>query len=159
MRHFKDMEIITLQYASGESIPIELTRKNMKHMRMRVLPGGRVLLSAPLLSPRARIDAFIESHRDWIYTHHFEGEKRLGYIEMPFLPSDGMVYYLGVPRRLRTMPTIRDEVLVFPDEITPLPEPVKPISTYPAPYVPPLRPADESRPKDPTSTKWRPEDI
>ena len=111
------MEIITLQYASGESVPIELTRKNMKHMRMRVLPGGRVLLSAPLLSPRARIDAFIESHRDWIYTHHFEGEKRLGYIEMSFLPSDGMVYYLGVPRRLRTMPTIRDEVLVFPDEI------------------------------------------
>jgi len=49
--------------------------------------------------------------------------------------------------------------IVFPDEITPLPEPVKPVRTYPAPYVPPLRPADERRPKDPTSTKWRPEDI
>ena len=111
------MEIITVKYENGESIPIELTRKNMKHIRMRVLSGGRVVLSAPLFYTRASIDAFIESHRDWLYRNHVERARRIGYIEMPFLPSDGRVYYLGVPRRLRTMSTLLDEVVVFPDEI------------------------------------------
>ena len=111
------MEIITVKYENGESIPVEVTQKKMKHMRMRVLSGGRVVLSAPLFYTRASIDAFIESHRDWLYRNHVERARRIGYIEMPFLPSDGRVYYLGVPRRLRTMSTLLDEVVVFPDEI------------------------------------------
>ena len=111
------MEIITLKYADGETVSIELTRKRMKHIRMRVLSGGRVVLSAPFLIARAKIDAFINEHRDWIYRHHFDKERRLGYIEMPFLLESGEAYYLGVKRRVIPVPSAKDGVEIDDESI------------------------------------------
>ena len=49
--------------------------------------------------------------------------------------------------------------VVLPDERRPAPQkPVKPKPVEPKPYVPPLRPAREKG-TDPSSTKWRPEEI
>ena len=109
-------EIITFNY-DGVEIPVELMRKKVKHLRLRVLPGGRVLLSAPLLYSGERIDAFLTENREWIRKHHEKRGARVGYIEMPFLNGDGTVCYLGVTRRFRAFPALHDEVLVFPDEI------------------------------------------
>ena len=111
------METITLHYADGESIPVELSRKRMKHIRLRALPGGRILLSAPLFISTERIDAFLVQNKDWVYRHHFEKASRLGYIEMPFVLESGEAYYLGVKRRIVGVPSTRDEVIVGDGEI------------------------------------------
>lgn len=47
-------------------IPVEVTRKRMKNMRLRVLPEGRVCLSAPYLMPNAMIDSFVLSRKAWL---------------------------------------------------------------------------------------------
>ncbi|MBO7390784.1 MAG: DUF45 domain-containing protein [Clostridia bacterium] len=111
------MEIITLRYAGGESIPVELTRKRMKHIRLRVLSGGRVLLSAPLFAARDRIDAFLDEHKEWVYRHYSEKSRRLGYIEMPFILESGEAYYLGVKRKIVGIASTRDSVEIGEREI------------------------------------------
>jgi len=55
---------MTLRTIGG--IPVEVTRKQMKTMRLRVTQEGRVLLSAPRLMPNALIDAFVLSRREWL---------------------------------------------------------------------------------------------
>ena len=111
------MEIISLTYDDGEVIPVEFTRKNMCHIRLRALPGGRILLSAPRLSPRAKVDDFLTQNKDWIRKHHAKRTQNLGYVEMPFLFKDGTAYYLGVRRRVSVLVSREDRVDVTPDEI------------------------------------------
>ena len=49
--------------------------------------------------------------------------------------------------------------LVLPGDVT-LPGGKKtPVRSYPAPYVPPLAPQDQARPRDPNATNWSPDDI
>ena len=48
-------------------VAVELTRKKIKTLRLRVLPpDGRVLVSAPWLLPREAVTAFVEKNIPWI---------------------------------------------------------------------------------------------
>lgn len=50
-----------------DGIEIELTRKRIKNINLRVKPPkGKVLVSAPLLTPESSIRRFVSSKKDWI---------------------------------------------------------------------------------------------
>ena len=111
------MEIITLRFDDGEVIPVEFTRKKMRHIRLRVLSGGRVVVSAPRLTPRVAVLAFLEYHKEWIYKHRTQKGQGQSYIDLPFLSEDGTAYYLGVKRQVRAVLSEKDGVEVAEDEI------------------------------------------
>lgn len=45
-----------------------LTRRRMKNVRMTVVPGGEVRVSAPLRMPLRDIDAWVAAHESWLTT-------------------------------------------------------------------------------------------
>lgn len=47
-------------------IPVVITRKRMKNVRLRVKPDGSVALSAPPTTSHREIEAFVASRADWI---------------------------------------------------------------------------------------------
>ena len=51
-----------------QGIDAELTKKDIKNLRLRVTPDGRVAVSAPWHVPHEAIEAFVAGHRQWILT-------------------------------------------------------------------------------------------
>lgn len=50
-----------------ENIPIELSRKNVKNLNIRILPpDGQVKISAPYLMSASRIEKFVHERKNWI---------------------------------------------------------------------------------------------
>ena len=47
-------------------IPVEVTRKRIKNIYLRVKPDGRALLSAPTHMTRGEIDAFLRARTSWL---------------------------------------------------------------------------------------------
>ena len=47
-------------------LQIEVTRKNIKRINMRIRRDGRVTISAPYLTPGREIVNFVASHSEWI---------------------------------------------------------------------------------------------
>lgn len=50
----------------NETIPVEIVRKKVKNLTMRILVNGTIQISAPLRLPEERIDEFILSKQSWI---------------------------------------------------------------------------------------------
>ncbi|WP_294160767.1 M48 family metallopeptidase [uncultured Selenomonas sp.] len=77
-------------------IPVELVRKRMKNMYLRVKNDGRVTLSAPYRMPRKDIDAFLAAHADWLQRTYAEVQRRPQ--ETPAHTATGETIYLwGAP--------------------------------------------------------------
>lgn len=49
--------------------PYELIRSDRRTIALEITRDGRVLIRAPRHLPQARIDAFFQSHQDWLRTH------------------------------------------------------------------------------------------
>lgn len=47
-------------------VPIEMTRKAVKYLRLRVTPTGAVHLSVPWHCPQAQVDTFVAQHWPWV---------------------------------------------------------------------------------------------
>ena len=55
--------------------PYELIRSRRKTLALEITKDCRVLVRAPLRLSQARIDAFVESHADWI-ARHLEAQRQ-----------------------------------------------------------------------------------
>lgn len=55
--------------------PYELIRSRRKTLALEITKDCRVLVRAPLRLSQARIDAFVESHADWI-ARHLEAQRK-----------------------------------------------------------------------------------
>ena len=84
-----------------EIVPVEMTRKKIKNMTLRVGKRGRVTLSVPFFYDRARIDAFLDQKKEWIVFHRQKKKERASYLDLPFLLPSGEAYYLGRKRKVR----------------------------------------------------------
>lgn len=49
-----------------DGLPVDVTRKKIKRMNMRIKEDGRVVVSAPRLTPDFEIVRFVRSRRSWI---------------------------------------------------------------------------------------------
>ena len=81
-------------------------------------------------------------------------------IDLNKLPAE----YAGGAKKLAfALGFVNDESgakVVLPDERRPAPEKKKkPVVEEPKPYIPPLRPVASASHTDPSSPKWRPEEI
>ena len=90
----RNATIINFSYL-GKVIPIEFTRRKMRHVRLSVLPGGRILLSMSLRGPWAEAEAFVREHWHWVVTHYQRSREEIGLIGTPFLTEEGETFYLG----------------------------------------------------------------
>ena len=48
------------------NIKVEITRKKIKNIILKVTPDGKVLLSAPMRVPESYLKDFINQKEDWI---------------------------------------------------------------------------------------------
>ena len=67
--------------------PYELIRSERKTLALEVTREGRVVVRAPRRLAKARIDAFVESHADWIARHVARQRQRMA--DAPPPPTEG----------------------------------------------------------------------
>ena len=84
----------------GTTVPICFSRKKMRYIRLRVMPSGKVFLSAPIKAPEAEIRAFLEEHAAWLCRKWAEKRERINYMDIPFLSESGETVLLGERRRV-----------------------------------------------------------
>ena len=60
---------------NGKRFDVEIERKNIRHMYMR-LKDDKVCVSAPVLMPDHLVYRFIEGKRDWIYNVYQRMQKK-----------------------------------------------------------------------------------
>lgn len=60
---------LSIETPTGEKIPVEVVRKRVKNINLRVRPDGTVHLSAPLRASTERIEDFLRRHTAWIAAH------------------------------------------------------------------------------------------
>ena len=57
-------------------IKVEITRKNIKNIILKVTPDGRILISAPLRVPEKYLKEFVKEKEDWIVKKLEEAKNR-----------------------------------------------------------------------------------
>ena len=78
------------------NIPVEITYKRVKYLRLRVMPMGAVRISAPLGTPLDQIQHFVAAKQGWI--NRKRGEQTARELPQPARFHDGEVHYLwGAP--------------------------------------------------------------
>ena len=78
-------------------IPVELRRKRIKNMHLRIKADGSVVVSAPLKMSSNTIEGFVQAKREWIQKHQGKIEQRLSLLPVAYetgepLPVWGKTY-------------------------------------------------------------------
>lgn len=82
-------------------IPVEVVRKRIKHLYLAVLPpDGAVRVSAPMGTPNAAIERFVQAKRDWIRQHRERLRSRPAPAEAQFVTGETIPVW-GKPYPLR----------------------------------------------------------
>lgn len=99
-----------------EDIPIELTHKKMKNIRLRVCqPDGEVKVSAPYGTKLALIESFLYSKLDWIRQHQKNLERREKKPEQKFNTGE-LHYFKGKPYPLEVTINKSKSCVIFSKE-------------------------------------------
>ena len=75
----------------------ELIRSRRKTLALEITADCRILVRAPMRLSQARIDAFVESHTDWIVRHLERQRQRAE--KMPPTPTEGEIEALKAKAR------------------------------------------------------------
>lgn len=87
-----------------DGISIQVTKKKIKNIYLRVLPGGVVTVTAPLHMSDREIEKFVQNHQEWIAKHKEKLESRQDKTALVY--ESGEVHYLwGERYTLRIIPT------------------------------------------------------
>ena len=86
---------------NGQSVHVEIERKKVKNLNMRLSIDGIILISAPFGLPEERIEEFILSKSEWILKHLEVQKKRkeahnLRTFDRPVVQVLGKRYYLVI---------------------------------------------------------------
>lgn len=96
-----------------EDIHIEVKRKAIRQLHLRVYPDGRVRVSAPWLYPNWMIQSYVEAHLDWIRKSR---ARLMAQGERPPLPavsaSEQEAFLRWLPERLEYWRVIMGEAPV-----------------------------------------------
>lgn len=87
-----------LEEREGAGLPLQLERKPIKNMYLRVTRNGTVVVTAPVQTGEADIQAFIKNHMDWIEKHMRKAqEAKRGMLDSPDLrfETGEMIYVWG----------------------------------------------------------------
>lgn len=79
---------------------IQVIRKPIKHLYLRVLPDGQVVITAPMRMAKTTIQAFVASKRDWIAARCAQAAQQS--VMQPHLwQQDHTLLLLGMPYRVK----------------------------------------------------------
>lgn len=94
---------MTTHTTSFQGLPLEYTliRKNVKNINLRVNKNGEVMVSAPQKTPLSKIEAFVSSKADWIFSHLTQMEHSLAQEAEDAFVEGKMLYLLGNPYPLK----------------------------------------------------------
>ena len=100
-------------------IPVEVIRKNIKHLHLYVKPpDGHALVTAPRLMSDAEITCFVQTKADWLTAHVAKYAARPQPVPHAYQTGETL-YVWGRPCRLQTQPggraavTLRGDTLVL----------------------------------------------
>ena len=68
---------------NGTPYEIQVTYKKMKSIRLRVIPGGMLLLSAPFGTAKEQLESFLMERIDWIEYHVKEMREKKAADKLP----------------------------------------------------------------------------
>jgi len=93
-----------------DNIPIELTRKSVKYINLRINREGRVLISAPMRCPDVLIQLFLSSKKSWIFQHVNRLKQKPKHKTKQFVSGEKH-YYLGQCYTLQVIPnSLNDKI-------------------------------------------------
>lgn len=96
-------------------IKVEITRKKIKNIILKVTPDGRVLISAPLRVPEKYLKEFVKEKEDWIVKKLEEAKNRKKK-EMNY-ESDEEIIYLGKKYYLEIITSHNEKVTIQDEKI------------------------------------------
>ena len=101
-----------------DGIPIELEKKRIKNMYLRILPPeGRVHITAPMKMREEEIYSFVSSKLEWIQYHQAKMEHRPVQPELQYITGE-QLYIWGRPYTLTLQEArARTQIKIIGDEI------------------------------------------
>lgn len=96
-------------------IKVEITRKKIKNIILKVTPDGRVLISAPTRVPQSYLKEFIKTKEDWI-VKKLEEAKNRNKKELNY-ESDEEIIYLGKKYYLEVINSYNEKVFIQDEKI------------------------------------------
>lgn len=100
----------------GEPRQIEITRKKMKNLRLRLADTGEILVSAPLRTPQREIESFVSANRDWLEQALLRQRAKIPPQSAETLADGSLVRYLGEDLTVCLRRAARDGISVLPQE-------------------------------------------
>lgn len=102
---------------SGRTVTVELERKSVKNMNLRVRPDGTLHLSVPRRTPEAEVTRFILSHEDWLLGAMTRTAARAeAHPDTQTLADRDVIPYLGGSLRVVCLPCAGRTGRFVPDE-------------------------------------------
>ena len=104
-----ETRVINISAING-SVTVQVIRKNIKNVHLKVFRTFDVVLSVPLTVPDEWIDIFLSEHAEWINSQIYKYKKASGYNNLSSVKSGSSVQLLGKDMRclLYTSPSPRD---------------------------------------------------
>jgi predicted metal-dependent hydrolase len=95
----------------NQEFSIEIIRKNIKHIYLRVLPNNIVRITAPKRTSQRTINLLLKNKKEWILKSLQHQEKRSQF-QAPFTTGE-LHYVQGIPHVLHIKPgTLKTEVYI-----------------------------------------------
>jgi predicted metal-dependent hydrolase len=120
------MFLIAEQYYNGAmglknndgKVPYTVIRRNMKNVRLRVTPDGRVTVSAPRGVSASRIEVFVREHEAFVQKRLYEVERARSAYYPPCYEDGDTFSCLGERLRLDVHPAARRTAALSDDVLT-----------------------------------------
>lgn len=109
--------MIPVQHLEIDGIPIEILRKPIKNMHLRIYPpDGRVRVSAPLRLSLHHICSQIEAKREWLHAQRARIQTQSA-PSKPSMQSGGSHYFLGHAYTLSLLESTQTFQIILADQM------------------------------------------
>ena len=105
------MEIKTIDLgAINGQVSVQIIRKNIKNVHLKVFRSLEVVLSVPMIVPYDWIDSFLDDHVEWIDNQITKYKKSSGYNNLSSIRSGSSTQLLGKDIRIYKEASLADRV-------------------------------------------------
>lgn len=94
-----EIKILDLGAINGQ-VSVQIIRKNIKNVHLKVFRSLEVVLSVPIAVPSDWIDSFLENHVEWINDQITKYKKASGYNNLSSIKSGSSTQLLGKDVRI-----------------------------------------------------------
>ena len=111
------MEEVKLVYPFG-AVGVEIVRKNIKNVHLKVYRDLQVVVSAPVIAEYSWIESFVYDKRDWIGKQLDKYRKSSGYNNLLDLKSGSSTQFLGKDLRVYLVVADQEGIVLEEKSVT-----------------------------------------